>query len=165
MQHLWYIMVPIVLLAGWTALAGLALLSWRRRELGPVDGRLRPCRSRLKCVSTQDGSASALPVGSLDPRDAFERARDVVEALPRATLVRAAPGYAHYELTSPLFRFVDDVELLLDESARVIHVRSESRVGSWDLGANRRRVAEIRARYAEWEPATDAHTRNDSTVA
>ena len=43
--------------------------------------------------------------------------------------------------------FVDDVQFLLDERARVIHVRSASRVGYWDLGVNRKRMEAIRREY------------------
>jgi len=44
-----------------------------------------------------------------------------------------------------VFRFVDDVEFHVDETAKLIHVRSASRVGHSDLGVNRRRVEAIRA--------------------
>jgi uncharacterized protein (DUF1499 family) len=52
---------------------------------------------------------------------------------------------AMFETT--LFRFVDDVELRLDAEAGVIHIRSASRVGRSDLGANRKRVAVLRSRF------------------
>lgn len=56
-------------------------------------------------------------------------------------------GYLHAEYTSPFLRFVDDLELLVDSNAKVIQVRSASRVGTWDLGANRRRVEGLRRRF------------------
>jgi uncharacterized protein (DUF1499 family) len=55
--------------------------------------------------------------------------------------------YIHAEFTSFLFRFVDDVEFLLDDGSKTIHVRSASRVGYSDLGVNRRRVEAIRSRF------------------
>jgi len=42
---------------------------------------------------------------------------------------------------------VDDVEFRIDEAAGVIHVRSASRKGYWDLGVNRRRVEAIREAF------------------
>lgn len=54
--------------------------------------------------------------------------------------------YLHYEFTSLLLRFVDDVEFLFDEEAKTIHFRSASRVGYGDLGVNRRRMEDIRSR-------------------
>jgi uncharacterized protein (DUF1499 family) len=43
-------------------------------------------------------------------------------------------------------RFVDDVEFLLDAPAGLVHVRSASRLGRRDFGANRTRIEAIRAR-------------------
>ena len=49
-------------------------------------------------------------------------------------------------------KFTDDLELALDTSARVIHVRSASRIGRGDLGVNRKRVEAIRAAMAGGSP-------------
>ena len=59
----------------------------------------------------------------------------------------AEERYIHTEFTSAFFRFVDDVEFLLDDGTRTIHVRSASRVGYSDFGVNRRRVEELRSRF------------------
>jgi uncharacterized protein (DUF1499 family) len=47
--------------------------------------------------------------------------------------------------------FVDDVEFYLDADAKVIHVRSASRLGQSDLGVNRKRIETIRAKLQELE--------------
>jgi uncharacterized protein (DUF1499 family) len=57
--------------------------------------------------------------------------------------------YWHVEFTTLLLRFIDDVEIYFEESKAVIHVRSASRLGYWDLGVNRRRVERIRSRFEE----------------
>ena len=131
---------------------GLAMYSWQRPGLGVVNGMLTPCGSKPNCVCSQGSAAertvSALRIGDAPPAAAFDRARDSIESLPRVTLITAQPGYARYECCTALFRFADDVELLLDEPAGVIHLRSSSRVGYSDLGVNRKRIEEIRANYA-----------------
>lgn len=43
---------------------------------------------------------------------------------------------------------VDDVELELDPAATLVHVRSASRIGRSDFGANRARVEDLRTRLA-----------------
>ena len=58
----------------------------------------------------------------------------------------ADESYIAATFSSKVFGFVDDVELRADAEAGVIHVRSASRVGRSDLGANRRRVESIRQR-------------------
>jgi uncharacterized protein (DUF1499 family) len=52
--------------------------------------------------------------------------------------------YLHAEVKSRVFRFVDDLELLLDPASGVVGIRSASRVGYSDLGVNRRRVETLR---------------------
>jgi uncharacterized protein (DUF1499 family) len=41
------------------------------------------------------------------------------------------------------------VEFWFDEGAKVIHIRSAARFGYSDLGVNRKRVDDIRARWRE----------------
>lgn len=146
---MFYILLAV---GGWLAyMFGLAIYSWQRSELGIVNGTLAPCGSKPNCVCSQgspaDRTVAALSFGQRAPSAAFDRVRDCVEAIPRMTLVEARPGYARYECCTRLFRFADDVELLLDEAAGAIQVRSSSRVGYSDMGVNRRRVDEIRALY------------------
>ena len=60
----------------------------------------------------------------------------------KATAGVPSKGQAFVEL---VFGFVDDVEIRLDESTGKIHIRSASREGYGDLGANRKRIEAIRA--------------------
>lgn len=64
--------------------------------------------------------------------------------MPRTKLVDEDESYLHFEFTSLLLRFVDDVEFLFDEKIGTIHFRSASRIGYGDFGVNRRRMEEIR---------------------
>ena len=84
-------------------------------------------------------------VGSADSSRA--RLLDILERMPRTRVEQDEPAYLHVTFRSTVLRFIDDVELLVDDSARVIHVRSASRVGRGDFGVNRRRVEEIRRRF------------------
>jgi len=71
--------------------------------------------------------------------------RRAVESMTRATVIREEGNYIYAEYKSALMGYVDDVELLLDESARLVHVRSASRLGRSDFGVNRKRIEELRA--------------------
>ncbi|MHC4845229.1 MAG: DUF1499 domain-containing protein [Planctomycetota bacterium] len=113
----------------------------------PTDGRLPDCPGSPNCVTTQAGELPPLPFDG-PPADAMARLRAIVEAMPRATVVESDDTYLHAEFRSAVFRFVDDVQCLLDEQAGVIHVRSASRVGYSDLGVNRRRVEALRAAWS-----------------
>jgi uncharacterized protein (DUF1499 family) len=63
------------------------------------------------------------------------------------TLVEQKPDYLHAEAQTRWLRFVDDVEFWINPQSGVIEVRSASRLGKEDLGANRKRVEMIRAAY------------------
>jgi uncharacterized protein (DUF1499 family) len=83
--------------------------------------------------------------------DAMQEVRRVIEAMPRAKIVREEPGYLHAEFTSKIFGFVDDVEFVIDEQRRRIDFRSASRVGYYDFGVNRKRMDDICRRLVERE--------------
>lgn len=78
---------------------------------------------------------------------------DALTAESRTLIVVQGTRYLRAEARSALFGFVDDVELLADQEAGLIHFRSSSRVGRTDFGVNRRRLrritALIRQRLAE----------------
>lgn len=65
--------------------------------------------------------------------------------LPRTALIEEEEAYLHYEFTSRLLRFVDDVEFVFDDESKTIHFRSASRIGYGDHGVNRDRMEQIRS--------------------
>ena len=134
---------------------GLARDAARSRQgpgpFGVRNSALLPCPDSPNCVVSTGGDASHT-VEPLrfegDPAVAMRRLRDVIAALPGARLVMDSPGYLHAEVRSRLFGFVDDVECLLDPKGGRIDIRSASRVGYGDLGANRARARLIAERFA-----------------
>lgn len=116
----------------------------------PESRTLAPCR-RPACASTRDGAGGLLPLPYASRDRARERLRAILAALPRTVLVREEEGYLRAEARTRL-GFVDDVEVLLDEGEKRVHLRSASRVGYWDFGVNRRRLAEIRRRFLAGDP-------------
>jgi uncharacterized protein (DUF1499 family) len=130
----------------------LSMTARRPDNLGARGGKLAACPSSPNCVCSQGDPADAEHfIAALDfsgtPADALQRLHKVVTAMPRTNVVTQGDDYMHVEFTSTLFRYVDDVEFVVDEPAHQIHVRSASRVGHSDLGANRKRVEAIRANF------------------
>ncbi|MDP1992645.1 MAG: DUF1499 domain-containing protein [Syntrophales bacterium] len=122
----------------------------RPSQIGVTGGRLSACPDSPNCVSSQssDKMYAIEPLryeGSAE--SALQRLINAVQGMKRARVVTVDGRYVHAEFTSFLFRFVDDAEFLLDEGAKTIHVRSASRIGSSDLGVNRKRVEAIRSRF------------------
>lgn len=109
---------------------------------------LSACPSSPNCVSTQatDELHSIVPFRYKKSRvEAKEALKAVIAILPRVKLVEEDEVYLHYEFTSLLLRFVDDIEFVLDETTKTIQFRSASRTGYSDLGVNRRRMEQVRA--------------------
>jgi uncharacterized protein (DUF1499 family) len=138
-----------VILAIFLVLVGLTLALRGRlsRSAGELTERVGVCGRTPNCVSShetrEEFRVEPLSISGT-PEEAFERAREVAEALPRARVVVSEAGYLHLEVSTALLGFVDDLELELDAESGVVHVRSASRVGNWDLGVNRKRVERIR---------------------
>jgi len=81
----------------------------------------------------------------------------VLRGIKRCTLVTVTAYYVHAEFRSALFRFVDDVEFLVDPDEERIHFRSASRTGYYDFGVNRTRMEKIRAAYLGAPGAQDVN--------
>jgi uncharacterized protein (DUF1499 family) len=116
----------------------------------PAASRLAPCPRTPNCVSTQGppGPQHMDPISYTGPlAETRERLLRVLRAHPRTRIVREEADYLKAECRSAFFRFVDDVELLLDDAAKRIHFRSASRLGRKDFGVNRKRMEEIRAAF------------------
>lgn len=111
-------------------------------------GQLAPCPDTPNCVSTQAPAADTehymepIPFqGSAEQAKA--RLRQVVQSMPRTKVTADEGSYLRVEYTSLVFRFVDDVEFVIDEATHTIQFRSASRVGRGDMGVNRKRMAEV----------------------
>ena len=139
-------MRAVIAAAGAMLLSGCASMAER-----PAAGEgLAPCPSSPNCVCSSDtGRAAIAPLAIRGDVDAAWRAlREVLEAEPRMRIEAADDNYLHAVATTRIMRFKDDLEFLLDRDAGTIGVRSASRVGYSDLGANRDRVESLRQTLA-----------------
>ncbi len=105
--------------------------------------KLAPCPNKPNCVCSEqsDQSHQVDPIKLSGDRDAdMTTIEKTLTALPRTKLVTRDPDYLHFVAVSAIIGYADDVEFRWDEQAKVVHVRSASRVGHSDLGANRARV-------------------------
>jgi uncharacterized protein (DUF1499 family) len=82
-------------------------------------------------------------------QESRERILAILKNMKRVSIVSVTDSYIHAEFKSALWRFVDDVEFYLDETTRVVHFRSASRVGTYDFGVNRKRMKAFSEKYLE----------------
>lgn len=140
--------IPVVICI---ALVLTACVFRRQRDYALSDGRLKRCSFTPNCVSSERRSLPFIswvsPLAFDDsPTAAWKRAREAVEGLG-GNVQKDDGVYMWATFHSKVFRFVDDVELRMDEEHRVIHIRSASRLGITDFGVNPWRVWRLRARF------------------
>ena len=155
----WILILLIVVVLGaiGTGQAGL-FQSTAPNDLGVRDGRLKPPSNTDNSVTSQAAlypdhpqrqysDIAPLPLRGDGPAT-VAKIRGVVAAMDGAKIVKNNPDYLYAQYTTTLMKFVDDVEFWYDPTARVIQVRSASRVGKGDMGVNRKRIEAVRAALA-----------------
>tara|TARA_Y100001978_G_C23486111_1_gene334001 strand:+ start:274 stop:618 length:345 start_codon:yes stop_codon:yes gene_type:complete len=80
----------------------------------------------------------------------FSKLTKIAGSLPRTDILKKENNYWKGVCRSLIFRFPDDLEILLisnnkniNDSLGTIQVRSSSRIGQSDLGVNKRRVENL----------------------
>jgi uncharacterized protein (DUF1499 family) len=113
-----------------------------------TDFTLDWCTPLLNCVST---SSSVFlyqvdPIQLTGPLDAesWQVIQSVVTELPGAALNEARFGYLDVTCFSNFFYFPDYLEVLISDDQKSLGVRSQSQLGLYDFGVNRRRVETLR---------------------
>jgi uncharacterized protein (DUF1499 family) len=155
-----WLLIALALLVIATILAGqLGLLKGRPpTDLGVRNGQLKAPSHTNNSVSSQaalhpnspmraKAEIAALPMTG-DTQATMARLQAVVAAMPGAQIITAEPTYLYAQFTTRLMKYVDDVEFSIDEPAKLVQVRSASRLGKEDLNANRDRIEAIRAKLA-----------------
>jgi uncharacterized protein (DUF1499 family) len=108
---------------------------------GLVEGKLAPCPSSPNCFSSEEGTDEKHRTSPL-PLTSWDRLPDIVNAFG-GRIVSQRDDYMAAEFSTKIMGFVDDVEFRKDEAD--VHVRSASRVGYGDMGANRKRIIMLQA--------------------
>ncbi|QDU61929.1 hypothetical protein Pan216_27940 [Planctomycetes bacterium Pan216] len=159
MSKLMYVLlltVALVVLVPIVALAVLSLSTGPARNIGMREGRLSGCPGSPNCVSSE-ASDTEHRIEPLrfegTPNEAMDELVRIVESMPRSRIVTRAGDYLHVEFRSRVFRFVDDLEFLIDARTKMIACRSAARVGYSDFGVNRDRLEKIRAAFEQWSAA------------
>lgn len=143
-----WILLSLVLLI-LIALGGMSFLTRTTQISKDKNPELQDCPGTPNCVSSVASdprfSIEPLPVIDGDRSKSWQRAVDLVRN-QGGEIVRQDGHYLHAVFTSTLFRFRDDLELVLEQDH--IQIRSASRAGRSDLGKNRARVERLRAAYS-----------------
>ena len=112
---------------------------------------ITPCKSKPNCVSSlnRDKRYRVEPLRYNSFEAAKNKLLNILKSIERVRIVANHRNYIHAEFTSFIFGFIDDVEFYFDDKTKRIHVKSASRIGYSDLGANRKRIENIRIKFLE----------------
>ncbi|MEM7801456.1 MAG: DUF1499 domain-containing protein [Chloroflexota bacterium] len=128
----------------------------RPRAVNQSTTELAPCPDSPNCVSTTAQSENDSHNHRIEPipfegsgASAQDRLVAILNEMDRVTIIENKPGYLYAEIRSAMMQFVDDLELVINESERVIHVRSASRTGYSDMGVNRSRFTAIKEAFLQ----------------
>ncbi|MDP1771378.1 MAG: DUF1499 domain-containing protein [Methylobacter sp.] len=114
--------------------------------------KLAACPSSPNCVSSQaaDDGHFIAPFKIIGkPEEAWSVLKNALISQSRTVITNETGDTVHAEATSLVFRFVDDIDAILDADARLIHIRSASRTGYGDFGVNRKRVETLRSQLQQ----------------
>lgn len=83
---------------------------------------------------------------NLDPKEFLTKLEQLIPERFGWKLVRSGDGWVHFEDSTLIMGYVDDLVLKIsyDMSEPHLEVKSSSRIGYSDLGTNRRRVEKLR---------------------
>lgn len=153
-----WILITVVVFVVWIFIIGQAgALKGKPPSLGVRDGKLKPPSKTPNSVTSQANlypdhlqktyaQIAPLPYSG-DAAAAIDHLKTVVEAMPRTTVVTADANYLYAQCQTQWLKFVDDLEFYADDGAKLIHMRSASRIGRKDFGVNRARVEAIRDEF------------------
>jgi len=112
---------------------------------------LKPCPDKPNCVSSKADDEHAIAPFQLKPNQPVNQQRllEVLNRLDNNIAVIHDENHIHAEITSRVFGFVDDLDLIISMEQQLIHVRSASRTGYYDFGVNRRRVEKLRSLFKQ----------------
>ncbi len=147
------LVVGSLLIGGYAATLIASMTSKPPSTLGVHNGRLAPVdASKPNNVSSYEAGAypKEEPIHySGDMQTAKFRLMQIMSARPRTKLVEDDGDYLYFTERSLIFRFVDDIEFLFDDDAKVINFRAAARMGYSDMNVNPKRMAEIRRAFEQ----------------
>ncbi|MFV2058019.1 MAG: DUF1499 domain-containing protein [Thiohalomonadales bacterium] len=138
------IIVTTIILAGVILFFVLAYKSKSGSAPGLVNGSLTKCPAKPLCVCSEHSDdvshyIDPIPLPTKTTFDALTLVKVILVDMG-GTLQSESENYLAFSFSSRIFGFVDDIEIRLDPTQRLIHLRSASRIGRSDLGVNRSRI-------------------------
>jgi len=139
-----FIAIIVVVLLISTVFFYLAVKSRSGTAAGIQLGHLIPCADSPNCISSEYPadtehfiSPAELPVNINS--DIMTLCQNIITTMG-GSIQELDAEYLSATFSSPLFGFIDDFEIRIDQKTAVLHLRAAARVGHSDFGINRKRA-------------------------
>lgn len=120
------------------------------KNLGVFQSKFKNCPDKPNCISSfskKDSAHYIDPIDVKEPKDiVIKKILNIIKLTKNSKIIKNQNDYIHMEVSSDIFKFVDDVEFFFGVSGK-IHMKSKSRVGHSDLGVNKKRLGEFVFKY------------------
>lgn len=109
----------------------------------------KPCPDSPNCISSQapiEDSHYTPPISFRDTdteQTAYQRLLKILSSMPRTTIITKEDNHYISATNKTFLGFVDDLEFYINSEKRQIDLRSASRLGYYDFGKNRSRIAAL----------------------
>ena len=113
-----------------------------------ADAVLPPCGMLPNCVNSASGTGGSAIAPLQATTEQWQALKRWLAAQDNWTITEDSPDFLQAVVKTPLMQFRDDVQLVFNRQDDDIQVRSSSRLGISDMGANRRRIESLRAHLA-----------------
>jgi len=128
-------------------LFALAYNSKSHTAPGLISGQLSQCPSSKNCICSEYNKdeihyIEPLSYSSNESSEVLQKIRTTLITM-NGVITGENGTYISATFSSKLFGFVDDFEIRLDKNKQLIHMRSASRVGRGDMGANKKRIIDF----------------------
>jgi uncharacterized protein (DUF1499 family) len=147
-----YMAIAIVLILAFLIWNNHILAGTAPTNIGVNNSKLTACPATPNCVNSQVAANDNQKIAPIkftgDIPTTIAKLKQSIALMPRTSIIKETNNYLYVEFASKLMGFVDDVEFYFDNDNKAIQVRSASRLGESDWGANRQRIEEIRALLA-----------------
>ena len=104
---------------------------------------LAPCGSFPNCVSSSDSGSAGIEAIDATPEQ-WASLKRWLASQPDWLVEIDKGNFLQAVAVTPTMRYRDDVQFLYDPATSSIAIRSSSRLGIGDMGANRKRVEALR---------------------
>ena len=114
------------------------------KTVGLKNNNLSVCSGRPNCVSSLNSEPDFMVAPfKLNKAESWDQIKEITVKKTNWKLITSTDNYLHFECSTTFLRFIDDLQLNLKANG-IVQLRSASRIGYSDFGANRKRVEKLR---------------------